>query len=307
MPHGCRGKTRARGRRRREHTAGASVDTRAIAGTGGSRITAESVRRVLHRSAATGIRTEPRRTGASRPAVAHHGRRAGNERGPSRAGALGAGGGYRRRGRSWPRRAREVYAAVAAGAVRRGAGRTRRLGRGRGRRGGRRTAAGAGRDVRDLRVGAERGGVRVVRASGGQNGLAATTKSGAKKWYERGGWTGARYAREGVPGRTLREGRAPRCESVATQIRESSSRAFQFLHPVTSSSPRNAQDAGVVIPFRTLKSKHDFSMSQGPMCAVLAAVSRGARCARARSRGASGTATVDAVEETVAAVLGRVR
>jgi hypothetical protein len=34
---------------------------------------------------------------------------------------------------------------------------------------------------------------------------------------------------------------------------------------VTSSSLRNAQDAGVVIPFRTLKSKHDFSMSQGPM------------------------------------------
>ena len=68
---------------------------------------------------------------------------------------------------------------------------------------------------------------------------------------------------------TVREGRAPRYESVATRICKLSSRAFQLLHPVTSSSPRNAQDAGVVIPFRTLKSKHDFSMSQGPMSQFL--------------------------------------
>ena len=72
-------------------------------------------------------------------------------------------------------------------------------------------------------------------------------------------------AREGASVRTVREGRAPRYKSVATRIRKLSSRAFQLLHSVTSSSPRNAQDAGVVIPFRKLKSKHDFSMSQGPM------------------------------------------
>ena len=139
-----------------------------------------------------------------------------------------------------------------------GLGRIQRLGKGKGRRGGRRTVAGGGRDARELRGGARRGGVRVVRASGVPRG--ARGADGRVPDAQ-----AAVGAREGASARTVREGRAPRYKSVATRIRKLSSRAFQLLHSVTSSSPRNAQDAGVVIPFRKLKSKHDFSMSQGPM------------------------------------------
>ena len=80
-----------------------------------------------------------RRSARNPDAPAHHGRpsrmgrRAGNERGPSRAGALGAGGGYRRRGRSWPRRVYARFTRQSRPApYAAGLGRIRRLGEGKG-------------------------------------------------------------------------------------------------------------------------------------------------------------------------------
>ena len=106
-------------------------------------------------------------------------------------------------------------------------------------------------------------------------------------------------AHEGVPGRNVR-GHVLRYKSVAAQIVITSA---STTTPGDIFQERTARRRGhpvshIEVVTRLLHVARTY-------VAVLAAVSRGARCARARSRGASDCSTVDAIDTTVAAILGR--